>query len=280
MVTPGYARIGRAFLYLLLAVAAFVFLFPFYQMGIGSFKDESEIFTTRPTFLPKTLFLGNYNVLFGYVPFLRNVLNSAIVATASTVLVLFFCSLAGYAFAKHRFPGRSFLFVVLLITLMLPQQISLVPMFILVRVFHWINTYYPLIVPSAANAFGIFLMRQYILSSVPNDLLDSAKIDGWGEFGIYARVVLPIIAPGVTALGLLTFMGNWNSFLWPLIVINDAPMYTIPLALSTLRGAVRGQILYGSVFAGSAIGTIPLLVIFLIFQRQFVSGILAGSLKA
>jgi ABC-type glycerol-3-phosphate transport system permease component len=273
------AFIGKALLYAMLSIAALLFLFPFYQMVVGSFKNESEIFTTMQTFLPKALFLDNYTALFRYVPFFRNMLNSMVVSVASTALVLFFSSLAGYAFAKHRFPGRSALFVVLLITLMLPQQVNLVPLFILMRVFGWINTYYPLIIPGAASAFGIFLIRQYVMSSVPNDLLDSAKIDGAGAFRIYRHIVLPIIAPGLTALVLLTFMGSWNNFLWPLIVLNDAAMYTIPLALSTLRGAVRGVVLYGSVFAGSTIGTIPLLAIFLVFQKQFVSGILAGSVK-
>jgi ABC-type glycerol-3-phosphate transport system permease component len=271
---------GKVLLYLILIVGLFIFLFPFYQMVIGSFKSEVEIFTTRPSFLPERFKLDNYNNLFTHLPFARNVFNSFFVSSSSTLFTLFFCSLAGFTFAKHKFPGRDFLFSMLLITMMLPGQVTLIPLFILMRRLNWINTYYPLIIPGAASAFGIFLMRQYTLSSIPDDLIDAARIDGCSEFGIYAKIGLPIILPGLTALGILTFMGSWNSFLWPLIVLNDFKMYTIPIALSLLQSAVRGEILYGSVFAGATIGTFPLLVIFLIFQRQFVSGILAGALKS
>jgi len=251
-------------------------------MVIGSFKDNAEIFTTKLTLLPKRFMLDNYKYLFNSLPFIRNLFNSLFVSTITTALNIFFCSLAGFTFAKHTFPGRNFLFSTLLITMMLPGQVTLVPLFILMRRLNWINTYYPLIIPGAASAFGIFLMRQYSLNSIPDDLIDAAKIDGCSEFNIYTKIALPIIKPALTVLGLLTFVGSWNNFLWPLIVINDFKMYTVPLALSILRtSSGAGELIqYGSVFGGATLATFPILIMFLIFQKQFISGILSGALKS
>jgi ABC-type glycerol-3-phosphate transport system permease component len=209
--------------------------------------------------------------------FWTSVINSLSIASLHTVAVLFFCSLAGYGFAKFRFPGRDVLFAFLIATLMVPGALGLIPSFVVMRTLGWIETWYPLIVPGMANAFGIFWMRQYIESAVPNDMMDAARIDGAHEFGIYTSIVLPVIAPALGALAILTFMGKWNEFQFPLLILKAQETYTLPVALSTLR-SLRGTEI-GVQILGSSIAIIPILIVFIMASRQFMAGLTAGAVK-
>lgn len=266
-----------AFGYLLLTIGLVVFVFPFFTMVTGSFKRTNEIVTTKLTLFPRVWMFSNYVELFQRLPFERNLLNSFVVAFSHTALVLFLCSLAGFTFAKLYFPGRDQLLTILVSTMMIPGLVGLVPSFVIMSRLHWIDTYWPLIVPGAANAFGIFMMRQYC-TAIPDELVDAARIDGCSSFRIFWSVAAPIIKPAFAVLGLITFMGSWNDYLWPMIVLNRMDMYTVQVALAVLKG--YGYIIpYGVLLAGAMFGALPAAVLFLVFQKWFVSGILSGALK-
>jgi ABC-type glycerol-3-phosphate transport system permease component len=263
--------------YLLLTIGFVAFVFPFLTMFTGSFKRTNEIVTTKLTLFPKVWVFGNYAELFRRLPFERNLFNSFIVATSHTLLVLFLCSLAGFTFAKLRFPGREQLLILLVSTMMIPGLVGLVPSFVIMSRLHWLDTYWPLIIPGAANAFGIFMMRQYC-AAIPDELIDAARIDGCSSFRIIWAVAVPIIKPAFAVLGFITFMGSWNDYFWPLIVLKRMDMYTVQVALATLKE--QGYVIpYGVLLAGAMFGTLPTVVLFLVFQRWFISGILSGALK-
>jgi ABC-type glycerol-3-phosphate transport system permease component len=219
----------------------------------------------------------NYIYLITEKNILRITWNTFFISFSATMLSLFFCSLGGYGFAKYKFPGQMWLFSLLLASMVIPGAVMMVPSFVLMRQFGWVNTFLPLIVPGAANAFGIFFMRQYI-SSINDELMDAARMDGAGEFGIYWRIIVPIISPGLVSLGLIFFMGAWNNYLGPLIYLKSPELFTIPLAIASFGGAV-GLTNYNAQMAMSVISIIPLLFIFLLFQRRFVEGITAGAVK-
>jgi ABC-type glycerol-3-phosphate transport system permease component len=270
----------RTLVYALLVLFAIIFLFPFYTMFVGSFMRNEQLFTFTPNIWPKDGFqLQNYRDLFAELPFGRNVLNSLILATGQTVGVLFFCSLAGFTFAKRRFPGRDALFLLMLSTMMLPYQSTLIPWFLLMVKLHWLNTFLPLWIPWFAPAFGIFLMRQFIAASVPDDLVEAAVMDGASLFGIYWRVILPVSTPALTVLGILNFMNAYNDFLYSLLVLSKTHMYTAPLALALFRGSQITAPRYTLMFAGSVLATLPLLVVFFLFQRRLMEGIMSGAIK-
>jgi cellobiose transport system permease protein len=263
--------------YLALAVGLVIFAFPFFTMITGAFKQTSEIMTTSLALFPRVWMFTNIVELFQRVPFERNLLNSLIVAASHAVLVLFFCSLAGFSFAKLRFPGRDELLGLLVSTMMIPNLVGLVPSFVIMSRLRWLDTLWPLIVPGSANAFGIFLMRQYS-TAIPDELVDAARIDGCTTFRIYWSVAAPILKPGLTVLGLITFVGSWNDYLWPLIVLKSMDRYTVQVALGSLMG--MGYVIpYGVLLAGATFGALPVAVLFLLFQKWFVSGILGGALK-
>jgi ABC-type glycerol-3-phosphate transport system permease component len=273
--------IGRVFLYALLILFAIIFMFPFYDMVIGSFMDDTDLFSTKPSFWPKDGFdLDGYRDLFASYNFTRPLFNSFWMAFWRTAGTLFFSSLAGFAFAKRHFPGRDKLFFIMLATMMLPYQATLIPSYLLmVKFFKWTDTYWPFWAPAWASAFGIFMMRQYIAASVPDELLDAAAIDGCSVFGTFIRVILPIITPGLSVLAILTFVQSWNLFLGPLLYLNDANKFTAPLAIAAFRGSQRVAPRYSMIFAGSTLSTLPLLIVFFIFQRQLISGIMSGAIK-
>jgi multiple sugar transport system permease protein/arabinosaccharide transport system permease protein len=214
--------------------------------------------------------------LFTRVPFARWALNTAIVAGIGTALSVLLGSLAGFAFAKYNFRFKNLLFFLMLATLLIPFQVLLVPQFQIMRVLHWFNTYQGLIVPRAVTAFGIFLMRQYTLG-VPNELLDSARVDGASEFGIWWRVVLPLVRPGLAILAILSFTALWNDFFWPLIVTTDPSMFVLNLGIFSLVGPYDFQ--YGILLSGTLLASVPILIVFLIFQRQFIAGLTQGAVK-
>ena len=261
---------------LLIGVSVFMIL-PFIWMVSTSLKPADEIFAIPPIIISPNSSLKAYVYLQEQYNILSIVKNTFVIAFSATILRLFFCALGGYGFAKFKFPGQGALFAFLLATMVIPGAVTLVPVYIIMRDLHWIDTFWPLIIPGAANAFGIFFMRQYI-TSVSNELMDAARIDGAGEFTIFWRIILPIIAPGLTSLGLIFFMGSWNDFLGPLIYLKSPEHFTLPLIIRSLVGPV-GRTVYDVQMATSVISLIPLLIIFLIFQRRIVEGITAGAIK-
>ena len=255
-----------------------VFIFPFIYMTTGGFKYQNEIASSSVSLIPRQPTLANYQNIFQEYPFMRITFNSFFIALTVTATNLFFCSLAGLAYAKFRFPGRDKLFGLALLTMMIPTQAILVPLFIIMANLNWINTYQALIVPSAIGAFGIFFMRQYIGSSVPSELLDAARIDGCGDFRMYRMVVLPIIKPALVTLGLILFMNTWNDYLWPMIMLNDQTMYTLSLTVGV--AGLRNYLLnYGEKLAAATLAAWPPVIIFFIFRKQFIEAIMAGALK-
>lgn len=261
---------------LLITVSIFMIL-PFIWMVSTSLKPPDEIFAIPPIIISRHSSLSAYSYLQQQYHILGIVKNTFVIAFSATILRLFFCALGGYGFAKFKFPGQGALFAFLLGTMVIPGAVTLVPVYIIMRNLKWIDTFWPLIIPGAANAFGIFFMRQYIMS-VSNELMDAARIDGAGEFTIFWRIILPIIAPGLTSLGLIFFMGSWNDFIGPLIYLKSPEHFTLPLIIRSLIGPV-GRTVYDVQMATSVISLIPLLIIFLIFQRRFVEGITAGAIK-
>ena len=218
----------------------------------------------------------NYRNLWKSVPYNQYFINSVFIATASTLLTLFFCSLGGYAFAKYQFRGKTILFGILLASMMIPFQVLLVPLFGLMYDIGWLNSYKAIIIPFSVGAFGVFLMRQFIVT-IPSELLDAARIDGCSEFGIYYRIVLPIIKPALGALTIYSFLSSWNGYLWPLIVLRDEAKYTLPIGLANLIGIYRQD--YGMLMAGTLLSLLPIVVLFLAMQREFVQGITLGGVK-
>ena len=263
-------------MYVLLILFAILMIFPMLWMVVSAFKPMEEIFSHPVTLIPKAPTFDNFNGLFESMPFARNMFNSAYVAVVSTAVSLFFCALGGFGFAKYKFRFQNALFLFLLGSMMIPQEVLMIPLYIVFQKLHWIDTHWGLIVPGMANAFGIFFMRQFI-QSLPDELLEAARIDGLGEFQIFTRIVLPIIRPAFASLGIIFFMNSWNNFLWPLILLKSETMYTLTVAIYAITGGIREP--FHIIMAGSLISVLPLLVIFLIFQRQFISGITSGAVK-
>ncbi len=276
--------------YVLLGLLTLYFIFPFYTMLVASFMNKTALNSIDPHLWPDPFILDNYrSLLTGQIgdnitlttTFARSLLNSVAVAVGQTIPALFFTSLIGFVFAKRRFPGRNALFVFVLITMMLPYQSTIVPFFLLMSNLGWINTFWPLWLPWWAPAFGVFLMRQIIAATIPDELLDAAEIDGASLFGMYWRVVLPLIKPALAVFGILNFMNAWNDYIYSNIVLSDERMYTVPLLLALFKGGDLTSIPeYGVMAAGSVIATIPLLIVFIVFQRWLISGIMSGAVKA
>ncbi|HEV8636551.1 MAG TPA: carbohydrate ABC transporter permease [Chloroflexota bacterium] len=250
---------------------------PFVTMVLGSFKPQYELFSFPVRFLPSRLYTVNYEKLFAETMFVRWYANTLFVALTRTLLSLFLCTLAGFAFAKYEFRFKKPLFIFVIATFTLPFQVVLVPLYKMSQAFGWVNTYWVLIIPFAANAFIIFLARQYILA-VPSELLEAARIDGAGELTIFWRIVVPILKPALAVMSILLFNQAWNDYLWPLIVINDQKLFILNLALPALRGPYGNE--YGLVLAGATLATIPVVAVFVFMQRQFIEGIMAGALKS
>lgn len=260
----------------ILVGAVFLTAMPFLYMISSSFKPQYEIFTFPVQLLPETVFTENYVKLFGETLFMRWFINTLLVALSRCALSILLCLLAGFAFAKYEFPLKRFLFIFILTSLTLPFEIILVPLYKMMVGLGWLNTYWVLIVPFAASAFGIFLARQYCLS-IPTELMEAARIDGASELGIFFRIAFPNLKPAIAVMGIIFFNGAWNDFLWPLIVLNDRTMYVINLALPSLRGPYGDQ--YGLVLAGAVLATVPVILIFITMQRYFIEGLMAGALK-
>jgi multiple sugar transport system permease protein len=268
---------GRIILYAFLGLLAILTLFPFYWMFVLATHSESSIFSAPPPFWFGEFLGRNYESLLERLPFLRNVWNSVYIAVMTTVTTLFFASLAGFGFAMYDFKFKRPLFAILIISLMIPPLLGIIPYYLIIQYLEWLDRPRAVWFPGMAGAFGIFLMRQYIASTMPRTLMDAARIDGASEFRIYWNIVVPIIRPGLATLGLLTFIGQWNNFLGPLVVLHSRENYTVPLALRTLQGLIQTD--WGAVLFGTVLAVIPLLVIFSVASRQVIEGLTVGSVK-
>ncbi len=259
-----------------LSLGALVMIIPYYWMVISSLKPPEELFAFPPRFYVERPTFKPYIELFTLLPMARSLFNSIFVASVVTLSNMLLGSMAGYAFAKLRFPGRDVIFFALISAMMIPWQIFLIPGFVIVKHLGWLNTFWALIVPNLAMPFGIFLCRQYIVS-IPDGLIEAARIDGYSEFGIYRQVILPLITPALATLAIFTFLSQWNSFVWPLVVTQSSSMRTVPLIIAVLNGQFGAN--FAMVMAGALVVTLPMLIVFLIFQRQFIKGVFLTSIR-
>ena len=263
--------------YTVVGVGALIMLAPFYFMFVFATHSRTEIFSLPPPMFFGDDFFNNLKILTERLPFWRNLGWSLYVALASTALTLLFCSMGGYAFALFDFKFKNALFGLVLGTMLLPSFMNMIPTFMIMDALGWIDQPKALYIPGAASAFGIFLMRQFVTSAIPKDLVEAARMDGCSEVGIYARIVLPLLKPALGTLGLITFIASWNNFIGPLIVMRSPDMYTLPLALRSLQSPVNTE--WGALMTGSAIATLPLVVLFVLSSRQLISGLTAGAVK-
>jgi multiple sugar transport system permease protein len=292
--------VKAALAYIILVPGAILFVAPFAWLVSASMQHVGDIFSWPPQWIPKHPTLDGYKTFFGagndaaQAQAAGNVgrwfINSAFVATSVTVLQLFFNSLAAYVFAKRKFPGRDAIFLVFLATMMVPGQVTLIPNYLVLKHIPlfggndilglgghgWLDSYYGLILPGSVSAFGIFLLRQY-MKSIPDELLDAARIDGASEFKIFWRIVLPLCRPALAAMAIFTFTYAWEDFFWPLIIVASPDHYTAPLGLALF--VVKNRTSWNLLMAGSVIATLPMVVVFMIFQRNFIKGISLSGIK-
>ena len=269
-------RVGRAALYAALLVFGALSLMPLLWMVSASFMAQGEATTFPPALVPHHPTLVHYRDLFGRLALGRYALNSALVATVTTLGALAINASAGYAFAKLRFRGRDATFRAMAAGLAIPVQVAMLPLFLLIKSLGLVNNYGGVIIPGLSSIFGIFLVRQYALA-IPDDLLDAARIDGAGEFRVFRSIVLPTIQPVLATLALWTFLATWNDFMWPLIVLSDDQKYTLPVALAGLVGEHAQDV--ELMMAGAVITVLPVLILFLMLQRYYVEGVTEGSVK-
>jgi multiple sugar transport system permease protein len=272
----GWDRAWRVTALVLLILAAIIMLLPFIWTLATSFKPEADVVRFPPTLWPTDFTFQHYVDIWREIPFARLFLNTLIFAGGVTLLSLAFDALTAYALARLDFPGRNVIFVLILATMMLPFQVTLIPLFDILTKFEWINTYQGLILPRATNAFGIFFLRQFFMS-IPKDLEDAARMDGASELRIFWRVILPLAVPALLTLALFHFMYNWNDLLWPLIISTEQNMQTLPAGLALFMGQHVTE--YGLLMAGSVLTLLPMVIAFLAIQRRFVEGIATTGLK-
>ncbi|WP_424399164.1 carbohydrate ABC transporter permease [Melghiribacillus thermohalophilus] len=271
-------RISTGFVHVLLLSGALLSLFPFYWMFVMATNHNSAINQVPPAFLPGNQTVENFKKVLSNVDFFGSMWNSFVVSTLTTLGVLFLCSLAGFAFAKYKFPGKNILFLFILLTMMVPPQLGLIPQYYIITKLDWLNDLKAVIVPGLIDAFGIFWMRQYISSAIPDELMDAAKIDGCSNFRIYWNIAVPMILPAFSTLAIIKFMYMWNDFLWPLVVLREESVYTIQIAIRSLMdNYVRD---YGMILSGTFWATLPLVFIFLFFNKLFIDSLTQGALKS
>lgn len=274
--TPPRTR-PRVLPWVLLILTAVVSLFPMYWLYVQAFTPTFNSPKTPPDILPLNASLANFaRLLTSARDYPRWATNSLIVSVSVTAFHLVFDTLAGYAFAKKQFPGRTLLFWLILSTLMIPSQVTLVPLYIMTRNLGLINSLWAVILPGTANVFGIFLMRQYI-QTLPRELEEAARMDGCSELGVFWRVIVPLCQPALAALAIFTFVRHWNDFLWPLVVLQKSPNFTLVVGVASLQGEFSTD--YGIIFAGAALAALPMIAFFLVFQRYFIEGVRMGAVK-
>ena len=277
MLQTSKSSTSRGWLYVVLGVAFIAVVTPFVWMILGSFKGQGELLRVPPTWLPESPSLNNYRDLFSKQSFLRYFVNSTVVAVAVTLGNLLFCSMLGYALAKLEFRGKRLVFGLVMGTLMVPGMVTFVPLFVMVANLGLVDSYPGLILPFLVTPFGVFLMRQF-MTTLPDDLLDAGRVDGAGELRIFRQIILPLCGPALATLGILSFLGSWNSFLWPLVVAQTQEHYTLPVALA-LFSTGQNVTNYGLLLAGATVVVLPILIVFLIFQRRFIEGIATTGIK-
>jgi len=266
----------KVFLYLFLSISGILTIAPFVWMISASFMADGHASVYPPRFFPDETTLLQYQILFTRLNAFSNFFNSLILSVLVTAVSLLFNSMAGYAFAKFRFNGKDKLFTILLSSMIIPAQVTMLPLFLMLKYMGFINTYMAIVIPGLANIFGIFMIRQYAIS-IPDSLLESARIDGATDFQIYWKIILPLCKPILVTLALFTFLGTWNDFLWPLIVLTDNSMYTLPVALANLMGEHTKD--PELMMAGSVITIIPVVIVFLSLQKYYLKGIMMGGVK-
>ncbi|MGA0258605.1 MAG: carbohydrate ABC transporter permease [bacterium] len=267
-------RPARVITWTLLFLGGVVMITPIIFMVSTSFKSGQEVYVL--SIFPDAPTLKNYLFILEESKFLKWMLNSLWVATFSTASVLFFDSLVGYTLAKFSFRGRQLIFIAILSTLMIPTEMLIIPWYMMSRTFGWIDTYWGIAFPGLMTGFGTFLMRQFFMS-LPDELIDAARIDGWSEFSIWWRIAMPLVVPALSALAIFHFLGNWTAFIWPLIVTNDPEIYTIPVGIASFNGEF--QMDWEVVMTASALATLPTLAVFLMLQRFIIRGIMLAGLK-
>lgn len=266
-------------LFTIAAVLAFAFGFPLYFMITTGFKAEPEVLATPIHWLPQSFQgLSNYARAFELAPVGRWFFNSTLMAVLDVAFTVFFSALAGYGFAKFHFRGQRILFLFVLSTLMVPFPILVIPLYVEMRAFGWVDSYAGLIIPGLLNAFGVFMMRQFAFS-IPDELLDAARIDGASEVRIFGRIVFPLLAPASASLAIIIFLWSWNNFLWPLVIIQNQDYITLPVGMTVFTLPMRSQPAWAIAMAVSTLATLPVLVLFIFFQRYFIQGMVMSGLK-
>ncbi|MEU1788412.1 carbohydrate ABC transporter permease [Streptomyces sparsogenes] len=273
-------RLRGPLLYAVASLGLLVMAAPFLWMALSAFKTKKDLTASPPVWIPSEWTLSNFHALLDQLDMPRYFVNSLVVAVLVTVSNLLFCSMIGYALAKLRFSGRSKVFGIVLAALMVPGNLMILPLYVLMNKLSLIDTYAGLILPFAASAFGVFLMRQF-MQSIPDELLEAARIDGAGEWYIFWRIVLPLVKPALATLTIFTFLGSWNNFIWPLIATNDPDKYTLPVALATFANDPNRTVGGGNgmLMAGSLLVILPVLLVFMVLQRHFTQGIATAGMK-
>ncbi|MCC6804373.1 MAG: carbohydrate ABC transporter permease [Anaerolineae bacterium] len=268
------ARLGRLVLYAVLIILALITLFPFIWMFVTALKTSREVFQWPIVLIPQVPQWGNFAEAWTRQPFTRFFQNTVFITLGTTALTLFTSSTAGFAFAKYEFRGKRILFILVLMMLMLPPQVTLIPTFLMARSLGLVNNYFGLLIPGITSVFGIFLIRQY-LQSIPDELIDAARIDGCNDWNIYTMIILPLITPALAVLTIFTFTSSWNSFLWPLIIATSSDMYTLQVGIAFFSGQTGTE--YQLMMAVAVVSMLPVVLIYVLFQRYFVaSDALAG----
>ncbi len=280
--TTAKHRFSRGFqstlVHVILIVGVTISIFPLYWMVVSSLKPPGQIFTLPPQWFVTDPEWQNYVDVFTKTNFATGFVNSTLVTTIKTVFTVLFSAMGGFAFAKYAFPGKGWLFAFLLGTMMIPGIVTLIPVFMVIVRIGWVNTYQALIIPGLASAFGIFLMRQYMLS-IPDELLDAARMDGAGDLRLFFQMALPMSIPPLVTLAIFTFFANWNDLFWPVIIIRTKELYTLPLTILLLRSRFPLHVDYAVIFAASFMATIPTLLVFFFLQRYFQGDVLGGALR-
>lgn len=273
----GY-RIKKSILYILLVILAAACLLPFMLMIVNATRSGAEI-SSSFTFIPSSHLKENWNILFGYFNLFKGMLNSVIVAVPATLLGAYFSALTAYGLAMYKFKGNKFIFGAILVFMMIPGQLSLIGFYQLCTKLHLVNSYIPLIVPAIAAPGTVFFLRQYILSALPTSLVEAARIDGAHELYTFHKIALPIISPAIATMGIMGFIGNWNNYLLPMIILNKNDKFTLPVMMATLRASIDVARNQGATYLAVAISVIPILLVFCFFSKYIISSISAGAVK-
>jgi multiple sugar transport system permease protein len=268
------SRLGA---YLLVGLGALLMLLPFYFMFVFATHTKSDIFRLPPPLFFGGDFMGNLAILTKQIPFWKNLGWSFYVAAISTALTLLFSSMGGYAFSMFEFRGKKALFALVMGTMLIPPFLGMIPTFMIMDLLGWIDQPRALYIPGAAGAFGIFLMRQFIASSIPKSLVEAARMDGCSEWAIFYKVIIPLLGPALGTLGLISFIASWNNFIGPLVVMRSVEHYTLPLALRSMQSPMNAE--WGAIMAGSAIAVLPLLLLFIFSSRRMIDGLTAGAVR-